>query len=87
MRNWTKNVPLANQPDDAPPKKLIPSKWQNGPGLPTITQLTVGQRDVVLVFEDGSRARLRNVSKDDSKLALIRSADCRLDIPTLTEAG
>jgi hypothetical protein len=63
-------VPLPSEPDESLPKKLTPSKWKGGAGLPLITQLTVMRRGVALLFEDGSRIALRNSSKDDSELML-----------------
>jgi hypothetical protein len=80
-------TPLPSEPDESLPKKLIPAKWQGGSGLPLITQLTVTPRGVVLLFEDGSRARFSNLSKDDSDLVLFsflegkRAAEFRVSFP------
>jgi hypothetical protein len=65
-----KDVPLASQPDESLPKKITPSKWKGGPGLPPVAQIIIMPRGVALMFEDGSRARFSNVSKSDSELVL-----------------
>jgi hypothetical protein len=70
-----KEVTLASQPDESLPKKIIPSKWKSGPGMPSVAQLTVSPRGVVLLFEDGSRAGFSNASKDDSELVLFSFQD------------
>jgi hypothetical protein len=65
-----KKVPFPQQPDNAPPRRITPSKWKGGPGLPPVVQVTVSPRNVVLVFEDGSGVNYRNASQDDSEMVL-----------------
>jgi hypothetical protein len=66
-----KKEPFPQQPENVPPKRITPSKWKGGPGLPPIVQVSVSPRNVVLVFEDGSGVNYRNTSRDESELVLV----------------
>jgi hypothetical protein len=70
-----KEVALPTTQDENPPKKFMLSKWEGGPGVPAVFQILVTPRGVSLVFEDGSRARFRNGSREDSELMLVSFED------------
>jgi len=67
------SLPFPEQPADAPPRQISPSKWQGGPGIPAVVRVAVARSLVTLMFEDGSGVSYRNASPDVSEFVLVKA--------------